>query len=398
MSTVIAKNVQVGTSGTASNNFTLYQPAAPDGTVRLANGNSGSTTDRVTVTSAGNVGIGTSSPKSDVGLSLHFFNSANTGTVASNAYMLVESSTRNANLELSGSSTSVNSYSFSDTPGTAVAGIASSVADQNLQFRTGGTTERMRIDSTGNVGIGTSSPNGKLDVKTASDSKLIFNDGTTTGNVRLEAVNNAYSAYKPLELNGSVQLFATGGTERARIDSSGNLLVGTTNTSLTAGVGVKFISSATEPYIAYVINSAGGSNYHLYNTNATNNGFRFYVTTNGGIVNYAGNNVNLSDERTKTNIELAGSYLNKICSIPVKLFNYKDEAEGEQQTLGVIAQDVEAVAPELVNNEGFGETPEDGLPLKSIYTTDMQFALMKCIQEQQALIQSLTARLDAANL
>jgi hypothetical protein len=62
MSTVIAKNVQVGTSGTASNNFTLYQPATPDGTVRLANGNSGSTTDLVAVTSAGNVGVGTASP------------------------------------------------------------------------------------------------------------------------------------------------------------------------------------------------------------------------------------------------------------------------------------------------------------------------------------------------
>jgi hypothetical protein len=62
MSTVVTKNVQVGTSGTAAQNFTLYQPASPDGTVRLANGNSGTTTDLVTVTSAGNVGIGTSSP------------------------------------------------------------------------------------------------------------------------------------------------------------------------------------------------------------------------------------------------------------------------------------------------------------------------------------------------
>ncbi len=62
MSTVVTKNVQVGTSGTPANNFTLYQPASPDGTVRLANGNSGSTTDLVTVNSSGNVGIGTASP------------------------------------------------------------------------------------------------------------------------------------------------------------------------------------------------------------------------------------------------------------------------------------------------------------------------------------------------
>ena len=58
MSTINSKNVQVGTSGVAAQNFTLYQPATPDGTVRLGVGNSGATTgDVVTVTSAGNVTV-----------------------------------------------------------------------------------------------------------------------------------------------------------------------------------------------------------------------------------------------------------------------------------------------------------------------------------------------------
>jgi hypothetical protein len=58
MSTLISKNVQVGTSGTATNNFTLYQPASPDGTVRLGVGNTGATTlDAVTVSNAGNVSV-----------------------------------------------------------------------------------------------------------------------------------------------------------------------------------------------------------------------------------------------------------------------------------------------------------------------------------------------------
>ena len=63
MSTLKTTNVQVGQSITATNNFTLYQPTTPDGTVRLGVGNSGATTsDVITANSSGNVGIGTSSP------------------------------------------------------------------------------------------------------------------------------------------------------------------------------------------------------------------------------------------------------------------------------------------------------------------------------------------------
>ena len=59
MSTVKTNNVQVGQSGTATNNFTLYQPTSPDGTVRLGVGNSGATTaDVLIANSGGTVGVG----------------------------------------------------------------------------------------------------------------------------------------------------------------------------------------------------------------------------------------------------------------------------------------------------------------------------------------------------
>ncbi len=59
MSTLKTNNVQVGQSATATNNFTLYQPSVPDGTVRLGVGNSGATTaDVITANSSGNVGLG----------------------------------------------------------------------------------------------------------------------------------------------------------------------------------------------------------------------------------------------------------------------------------------------------------------------------------------------------
>jgi hypothetical protein len=56
MSTLKTKAVQIGQSLTATNNFTLYQPSTPDGTVRLGVGNAGSVTDTVTLTSGGRVG------------------------------------------------------------------------------------------------------------------------------------------------------------------------------------------------------------------------------------------------------------------------------------------------------------------------------------------------------
>ena len=64
------KGVQIGQDNTATNNFTLYQPGVPDGTLRIGNGNSGSTTDAITINSSGNVGIGTSSPNVNGPLSI----------------------------------------------------------------------------------------------------------------------------------------------------------------------------------------------------------------------------------------------------------------------------------------------------------------------------------------
>jgi 2-polyprenyl-6-methoxyphenol hydroxylase-like FAD-dependent oxidoreductase len=63
-------------------------------------------------------------------------------------------------------------------------------------------------------------------------------------------------------------------------------------------------------------------------------------------------------------------------------------------TLGVIAQDVQAVAPELVMESNWASKDEPEKLRLSIYQTDLQYALMKCIQEQQAIINELKTRIE----
>ena len=215
MSTAIAKNFQIGADSTPSNNFTLYQPASPDGTLRLGNGNTGITSSLLTLTSAGNLGIGTSSPGSYY------------------AKNLVVGVADQGGITIASSPSAVETYlMFADgTSGTdAYTGyIGYSHTNNFMRFATNGGGERMRIDSAGNVGIGTSSPTvygsyrtlevrgtggGLLQLGTgATTAAYVFQDGTNAG------FNN---------IANGVITFGTNNTERARIDSSGNFLIGGT--------------------------------------------------------------------------------------------------------------------------------------------------------------------------
>lgn len=197
--------------------------------------------------------------------------------------------------------------------------------------------------------------------------------------------------------NNYIVLSDGDGNPRGIFNSTGGLWVGNTTRQSTSNSS--FIQTTVSDWTAnFQCNGSSAQNlgvliyYSASAPNGTGNSFlqcsdssatRAEIRSNGGLANYSANNVNLSDERTKTDIQDAGNYLAKICAIPVRTFKYKDQTDDELN-LGVIAQEVEAVAPELVDVSGFGETPEDGVPLKAIYQTDLQYALMKALQELKA--------------
>lgn len=206
----------------------------------------------------------------------------------------------------------------------------------------------------------------------------------------------------------SIEVLDTGVVKLAQY--GGSVLIGTESNTATYRMVIAHSGASTNG-VRIIDTSAGGgtpNNMHVdyvgaapNNTSARpyvfsdTNSVKFIVYSNGGIANVSANNQSLSDRREKTNFAPARDYLDVICSIPVQTFNFIDQPEDDPgTTLGVVAQDVQAVAPELVTETNWGTAEEPKMRL-SIYQTDLQYALMKSIQEQQALIQAMTARIEA---
>jgi len=267
----------------------------------------------------------------------------------------------------------------------------------------------MRIDSSGNVGIG-GTPTYKLDV-IGSAVNTISSVRDTTGYAVFRAANTSGSSLIGVDSStGSIGgtanslvvwnnvstpiQFATNGIERMRIDASGNLLVGTT--SATARFVVTAASNST--YAGQIRSDVTGDVAQApfliakYDNNSTTSQvFQRFAINLGGIgsgqINANGASAaafgSFSDARLKENIEPLPSQLDNILALKPCEFDYKD---GSGHQIGFIAQEMQEVYPDVVG-EG-----EDGM-LTITGWSKTEARLVKAIQEQKQLINDLTSRI-----
>jgi hypothetical protein len=288
----------------------------------------------------------------------------------------------------------------------------------------------MRIDASGNVGIGEANPGGVLDVRrnqngatalnlvntdsgSAARMQLLLNNGTSSGGLYFFGPNYSTAGVdiaNSLELttSGSNLVIGTGGgakpiifavnnTERARFDTNGYLKASNFGAysfpnnllheicSNTPGSQTLIVTaSSANPYGQSIHFSAAvpnnATNYFLYcqDTNSS----RAVIRSDGGLANFSANNANISDESVKDYItpydkaEL-DALENSFTDVIWGKFKYRDQTHDDWNH-GPTAQGVErafsATAPELVDEGELGVKSEDGKPVekrKVIYETDL---------------------------
>jgi len=185
-----------------------------------------------------------------------------------------------------------------------------------------------------------------------------------------------------------------------RIDSSGNLLVGTTSLVGNERIGV----TGTGTYVGVFQQSTNTSGYHVLRCGLQANGSNTSTYFLWGNTNTVGNwylygngtTSFTSDSRLKKNIETTrDGYLNDVAKLRVVKYNWRNDENGKPKELGLIAQEVAEVFPGLVQDDIEKVSPDDDTTYKTLKQSVLPFILLKAIQELKVQNDALTARVAA---
>ena len=264
-----------------------------------------------------------------------------------------------------------------------------------LNIQTNETTA-ITVDASQNVGIGTSSPTNRLTVNGGSGSTptIRLNGGTAADDNAL--ISSKYNLVLGCNADGNIGsraiTFVNSTTEYARIDSSGNLLVGTTTNI--AKVGVIFDGSANNGCVLRTSTNASGTGFLYFQQDTNTCGSVVRVGTTSAVT-YS----STSDYRLKENITPMTGALSKVARLKPVTYKWKSGGESAE---GFIAHELAEVCPDAVVGTK-DELDKDGNPkYQSIDTSFLVATLTAAIQElktindtQAETINALTARIVA---
>jgi hypothetical protein len=349
---------------------------------------------------SGNVGIGT--------------------TTTSNATLTINNANLTSPLYIGSQSDSLSWGGFfvnGATSSTAGAGMYGK-ASANLYFNAptsyghiwtinGG--EKMRIDSSGNVGIGTSSPVTKLQVQKSGKSFQLYDASTNDGVYMVFAGSNTTKNWcigNQFNVSGGLEFTQTsasagttiGSTPAMILDSSGNLLVGTTTSlasglTVTGGNGPQFSLNTTTRYTQFNFYNSGTQKSFIAWDNTNTN---LYVQNSSGgvyLTNTGTSWTSNSDERLKENLVDITNGLSKVCSLRSVIGNFIAD-ETKKKTPFLIAQDVQTVLPEAVTTSTLKDD-ETNTEYLGIAYTEVIPLLVASIKELNAKVDAQAATITA---
>jgi Chaperone of endosialidase len=309
-----------------------------------------------------------------------------------------------------------NSYSGNSTglyDGTSAAPLCTfNRGTQAWIFYTSGGAERMRINSSGYVGIGTSSPLSRLQVtypgltSTSQINEVIIQsqaNGSSTSNGALTGITftNWIGGYTAGTLNRASGIYGINldnlnsgvygrnmglsfytsaldstATEKMRIDESGNLLVGTTVT--VSGQRANFVNPAAGQILLRNSAQTAGRFWYI-GVESSNDVFVVYPDIAGGVYLVRGATAltGNSDERLKTDLKPIENAAKKVSSLRAVTGRFKTDEEGKSRSF-LIAQDIQKVLPEAV------DVKDDEIGTLGVRYTDVIPLLVAAIKELKA--------------